>query len=87
MQPHRRQLRFTRLTIPAGIAFAVLASANGCARIEVAPIEVKPIHITMDINLRIDRSLDEFFSFQPAAGSGPAVIVPPPTTLPSRETP
>lgn len=73
--------------LATGTLVALLLAGPGCARIEVAPIEVKPIHITMDINLRIDRSLDEFFSFQPPAGSGPAVLVPPPTTLPSRETP
>jgi hypothetical protein len=30
--------------------------------IEVAPVEVKPIHITIDVNLKIDRALDDFFS-------------------------
>ena len=29
--------------------------------IEVAPVEVKPIHITIDVNVRIDRALDDFF--------------------------
>lgn len=30
-------------------------------RIEVAPVEVKPIHITIDVNVKIDRALDDFF--------------------------
>ncbi|NLD37593.1 MAG: hypothetical protein GX654_12065 [Desulfatiglans sp.] len=30
--------------------------------IEVAPVEVKPIHITIDVNVKIDRALDDFFS-------------------------
>ena len=35
-----------------------------CARVRVDPIEVKPIHIVHDINIRVDRSLDEFFAFE-----------------------
>ena len=30
--------------------------------VEVKPIEVKPMHITVDINLRIERELEDFFS-------------------------
>lgn len=25
------------------------------------PIEVKPIHITVDVNVKVDRALDDFF--------------------------
>lgn len=32
--------------------------AMGCIR---TTHEIKPIHITMDINLKVDRSLDDFF--------------------------
>jgi len=31
------------------------------SQIEVAPIEVKPIHITIDVNLRVERALDDVF--------------------------
>ena len=37
----------------------------GCStshRVEVAPVEVKPIHITIDVNVKVDRALDDFFS-------------------------
>jgi len=27
----------------------------------VAPIEIKPIHITIDVNLKVDKELDDFF--------------------------
>ncbi len=30
--------------------------------IQVAPLEVKPIHITIDINIKVDRALDDFFA-------------------------
>lgn len=29
--------------------------------IQVAPVEVKPIHITIDINIKVDKALDDFF--------------------------
>ena len=35
----------------------------GCTRheVEVKPVEIKPIHITIDINVKVDRALDDFF--------------------------
>lgn len=45
----------------------LLASAapfwSACTRheVEVKPVEVKPIHITIDINVKVDRALDDFF--------------------------
>lgn len=43
--------------------FFVLFLMAGCTRhnVEVAPIEVKPIHITIDVNVKVDRALDDFF--------------------------
>jgi len=42
-----------------------LNACNTKHAIEVAPIEtrhvVEPIHITIDINVRIDKDLDDFF--------------------------
>lgn len=47
------------------LAMAVLwLTAAGCAtqhKVEVAPVEVKPIHITIDVNVKVDRALDDFF--------------------------
>ncbi|EGB16045.1 hypothetical protein DND132_2842 [Pseudodesulfovibrio mercurii] len=43
----------------------LLLSAPGCStshKVEVAPVEVKPIHITIDVNVRVDKALDDFFS-------------------------
>jgi Skp family chaperone for outer membrane proteins len=37
----------------------------GCAtqhKVEMAPVEIKPIHITIDVNIRVDRALDDFFA-------------------------
>ena len=45
----------------AGITFLV---AYGCTqhKVEVAPVEIKPIHITIDVNVKVDKALDDFFS-------------------------
>ncbi|MBI4792363.1 MAG: YnbE family lipoprotein [Deltaproteobacteria bacterium] len=31
------------------------------SEVQVAPVEIKPIHITIDINIKVDRALDNFF--------------------------
>jgi hypothetical protein len=33
----------------------------GCLNIKTAPIEVKPIHITVDVNVKVEKALDDFF--------------------------
>ena len=30
-------------------------------KVEVAPVEIKPIHITIDVNVKVDKALDDFF--------------------------
>jgi len=46
----------------AGIIFL---AAPGCTQhkvaVEVAPVEIKPIHITIDVNVKVDKALDDFF--------------------------
>jgi len=52
------------------ISILLLLMTLGCTKhevetksqIEVAPVEIKPIHITIDVNIRVDRALDDFFS-------------------------
>lgn len=36
-------------------------SLGGCLSLKTEPIEVKPIHITVDVNVKVDKALDEFF--------------------------
>ena len=35
----------------------------GCTKheVDVKPVEIKPIHITIDVNVKVDRALDDFF--------------------------
>ena len=66
---------------------AVLASglSTGCARVKVDPIEVKTIHIVHDVNIRVDKQLDEFFAFQEQGGTTqPATMAS--TTAPAAAT-
>lgn len=45
-------------------AAALFSLQTGCTRheVEVKPLEIKPIHITIDVNVKVDRALDDFFS-------------------------
>ncbi len=45
----------------AAMLFATCCFSCTRHRVEVAPVEVKPIHITIDVNVKIDRALDDFF--------------------------
>lgn len=50
-------------TVFLAVFFLFLAAA-GCRtshEVDVKPVEIKPIHITIDINVKIDRALDDFF--------------------------
>jgi len=40
---------------------ALLLNMGGCLSVRTQPIEVKPIHITIDVNVKVDRALDDFF--------------------------
>jgi len=52
----------TRKTYWLAAAIFLLA-LTGCTqhKVEVAPVEIKPIHITIDVNVKVDRALDDFF--------------------------
>lgn len=54
-------MKITRLILPATFIFLI---SFGCTqhKVEVAPVEVKPIHITIDVNVKVDKALDDFFS-------------------------
>jgi hypothetical protein len=57
-----RALRVARL-----LPFAALAAGCITHNVESKPIEIKPIHITMDINLRVQKELENFFDFEDTA--------------------
>jgi len=44
---------------------ALLTLQGACStrhQVQVAPVEVKPIHITIDVNVRVQKDLEDFFS-------------------------
>jgi hypothetical protein len=49
----------------------VLGASPGCIRtqstVELKPVEVKPIHITVDVNVRVAKELNSFFGDLDAA--------------------
>lgn len=54
---HRKILLLTAMS-------AAMAGLIACAtrhEVEVKPVEIKPIHITIDVNVKVDRALDDFF--------------------------
>lgn len=60
------------------IPLAAASLLGGCIehRVKAEPIEIKPIYITVDVNVKVDRELDNFFDFEdeytkPADGSTP----------------
>ena len=54
------------------LAAASFLLAIGCTshKVEVAPVEVKPIHITIDVNVKVDKALDDFFGDVDSAEEG-----------------
>ena len=46
----------------AVVLFGLMFFSQACQiKHEVAPLEVKPIHITIDVNVQIKKELDDFF--------------------------
>ena len=39
----------------------VVLNFGGCLSVRTEPIEVRPIHVTVDVNVNVDRALDDFF--------------------------
>ena len=55
--------KFLPILAAAAVLFGF--SATACIRtqneVDVKPIEIKPVHITLDINIKIEKALDDFF--------------------------
>lgn len=54
-------------TVSAVCAFSFLAVLCGCSyhevktESEIKPITINPIHITIDVNVKVDKALDDYF--------------------------
>ena len=49
-------MRFVAVAAPLMIVLL-----TGCLSVKTDPIEVKPIHITVDVNVKVDKALKDFF--------------------------
>jgi hypothetical protein len=49
------------MKLPALLFCLAALAASGCVHVKTDPIEVKPIHITVDVNVKVDKALDDFF--------------------------
>jgi len=54
-------MKTCRLIFAIMMMLALFQSCNMKHVVEVAPVKVEPVHITIDVNIRVDRALDDFF--------------------------
>lgn len=53
------------MRIPLIVLATMLLLQSACStrhEVQMAPVEVKPIHITIDVNVRVQKDLEDFFS-------------------------
>jgi hypothetical protein len=43
------------------LSLSAVAVLSSCVHVRTDPIQVEPIHITVDVYVRVDRALDDFF--------------------------
>lgn len=46
---------------PSAALLLPLLVLAGCLNVKTEPIEVKPIRITVDVNVKVEKALDDFF--------------------------
>lgn len=47
--------------LPLACILLSLFAGAGCIRVKSDPIRVEPIHVTVDVNIRVQKELDNFF--------------------------
>lgn len=51
-------MRIPLLVLAASILLGACSTRH---EVQMAPVEVKPIHITIDVNVRVQKDLEDFF--------------------------
>ncbi len=46
----------------AAVLVMLLTACSTRHQVEIKPMEIKPIHITIDVNIRVEKALDDYFS-------------------------
>lgn len=54
-------MKINGFVLAGAILLGTVLGCNTQHKIQVEPVEVKPIHITIDVNVKVDRALDDFF--------------------------
>lgn len=52
------------MRIPFMALAVLLLAQSACStrhEVQMAPVEIKPIHITIDVNVRVQKDLEDFF--------------------------
>lgn len=52
------------MRVPFTALAVMLLLQSGCStrhEVQMAPVEIKPIHITIDVNVRVQKDLEDFF--------------------------
>lgn len=57
-------LRVSLLIVTVTACFAFVATSCTSHRVGIDPIEIKPIKVTVDVNVQVQRKLDDFFDFE-----------------------
>ena len=74
-----------RMILRSAVVAAVGVAAVSCAHVKVDPIQVQTIHIVHDVNVSVDKALEDFFAFQEQQGTThPATTQA--TTVPTTQT-
>jgi hypothetical protein len=69
-----RYKRFLRWKHWSAIVVPMLASS--CVHVHTDPIEVKPITLNVNVNLKVDKDLDDVFAFQNKDAATTAPVAP-----------
>ena len=70
------------LLAPPLCCCGVLLLLPSCLHVKTDPIEIKPITATLNVNVKVERQLDDFFSFEKQLDT-PATA--PATTAPAQQ--
>ena len=54
-------VKIIKLLLAMALMSAIWACVQTRHEVDVKPVEVKPIHITIDVNIKVDKALDDFF--------------------------
>ena len=65
-------MKIRAVILGAPVCAAALVAVPGCLHVKTDPIKVEPIHIVADINIKVERQLDDFFAFEKQYDKQPA---------------